>query len=165
MEITFKDLQKKVRPNSPQVLKITKKILHHENVDQAILSVVFVSHQKMRALNKKYLSRDHVTDVLAFDLSEQSGRNSPTPHLSDNTPPKRNSKVVVGDIVISTDAALKHVSSHQTTLARELTLYVIHGILHLLGYDDHKSADAKKMRKKEKEILDYLGKKVDLILR
>lgn len=152
MEITFKDLQKKVRPNSPQVLKITKKILHHENVDQAILSVVFVSHQKMRALNKKYLSRDYVTDVLAFDLS-------------DNTPLKRNSKVVVGDIVISTDAALKHVSSHQTTLARELTLYVIHGILHLLGYDDHKSADAKKMRKKEKEILDYLGKKVDLILR
>ena len=152
MEITFKDLQKKVRPNSLQVLKITKKILHHENVDQAILSVVFVSHQRIRALNKKYLSRDHVTDVLAFDLS-------------DNTPPKRNSKVVVGDIVISTDAALKHVSSHQTTLARELTLYVIHGILHLLGHDDHKSADAKKMRKKEKEILDYLGKKVDLILR
>lgn len=152
MDITFKDLQKKVRLNSPQILKITKKILHHENVDQAILSVVFVSHQRIRALNKKYLSRDHVTDVLAFDLS-------------DNTPPKRNSKVVVGDIVISTDAALKHVSSHQTTLARELTLYVIHGILHLLGYDDHKSADAKKMRKKEKEILDYLGKKVDLILR
>lgn len=152
MEITFKDLQKKVRLNSPQILKIIKKILRHENVDQATLSIVFVSHQKIKALNKKYLNRDHATDVLAFDLN-------------DHTPSGRKSKVVIGDIIVSTDAALKYASGDQIVLAKEITLYVIHGILHLCGYDDHEPGDVQRMRRKEQEILSYLGTKVNTVAR
>ena len=152
MEITFKDLQKKVRLNSPQILTVTKAILRHENVRQATLSIVFVSHQKIRAFNKKFLKRDHVTDVLAFDLN-------------DNMLSKRTPKTLTGDIIISTDAALKNVNAFQTTLSCELVLYITHGILHLLGYDDHKSADVVKMRLKEQAILSHLGKKIDKIAR
>ena len=72
MDITIQDHQKKVRLNSFQIIKITKAILRHEQIGQATLSIVFVSHQKIRALNKQYLKRDHVTDVLAFDLSDHS---------------------------------------------------------------------------------------------
>jgi len=152
MDITLKDLQKRVRLNSSQILTITKAILRHEHVNQATLSIVFVSHQRIRALNKKYLNRNHTTDVLAFDLR-------------DNASLKGKSKVVIGDVIISMDAALKSINTYQTTLSQELALYVVHGILHLLGYDDHKSADVKRMRRKEQEILSYLGKKINKIIR
>ena len=152
MDITLKDHQKKVRLNSSQILTVAKAILRHENVHQATLSIVFVSHQKIKAFNKKYLKRNHVTDVLAFDLS-------------DHAVPKRMSKTLTGDIIISTDAALKNVNAFQTTLSQELALYIAHGILHLLGYDDHKPPDVVKMRLKEQSILSYLGKKIDKIAR
>ena len=151
MDITIQDHQKKVRLNSFQIIKTTKAILRHEQIDQATLSIVFVSHQKIRAFNKQYLKRNHVTDVLAFDLN-------------DNILSKRMHKTLTGDIIISTDAALKNVNAFQTTLSCELVLYIAHGILHLLGYDDHKSADVKRMRRKEKEILLYLGKKIDTVV-
>ena len=151
MKITFKDHQKKVRLNSLQILTVTKAILHHENVHHATLSIVFVSYQKIRAFNKRYLKRNHVTDVLAFDLNDHV--------LSKRTP-----KTLTGDIIISTDAALKNVNAFQTTLSYELVLYIAHGILHLLGYDDHKPADVKRMRRKEKEILSCLGKKIDAVV-
>ena len=152
VEVTFADHQKKVQLNSLKILKITKAILRYESVDQAILSVVFVTHQKIKAFNEEYLKRNYVTDVLAFDLSDTA--------LS-----KRKTKGVIGDIIISTDAALKNVSMYQTTLSEELSLYIVHGILHLCGYDDHKPADIKRMRRKEKEILSHLGKKIDTIAR
>jgi len=112
---------------------------------------VFVTRQRIKALNKKFLHRDYVTDVLAFDLN-------------DNGPSKRKLKEIVGDIIISTDAALKNAKVYETELAQELTLYVIHGILHLLGFDDHTHKDAQKMRKKEQELLAYLGAKVNKVL-
>ena len=138
--------------NFPQILTVTKAILRHERIHQATLSIVFVSHQKIRALNKQYLKRNHVTDVLAFDLN-------------DHAVGKRIPKTLIGDIIISTDAALKNVNAFQTTLSCELVLYIAHGILHLLGYDDHKPADVKRMRKREKELISYLGKKVDNIIK
>ena len=146
-EVTFADHQKKVQLNSLKILKITKAILHYESVDQAILSVVFVTHQKIKAFNEEYLKRNYVTDVLAFDLS-------------DTVLSKRKTKGVIGDIIISTDAALKNVSMYQTTLSEELSLYIVHGILHLCGYDDHKSSDIQRMRKKEKKIVFFLGTKI-----
>jgi len=147
MDIIVKNLQKKVRLNSPLILKITRAILRHENVDQSVLSVVFVTHQKIKALNKKYLNRDHVTDVLAFDMN-------------DNANLRRKPRTIMGDIVISTDAALKNIKMFKTQLSHELALYLTHGILHLLGFNDHKSADVKRMRKREEEVLSILGTKI-----
>lgn len=146
-EITFQNYQKKVRLNSLQILKIIKAILRHEHVDSAVLSVVFVTHQKIKALNKKFLNRDYVTDVLAFDLS-------------DSGPKNRKLKAISGDIIISTDAALKSIKTYKTTLSAELALYIVHGILHLLGYDDHKASDIKRMRKREEIVLSSLGAKI-----
>jgi len=155
MEIVFENLQKKVALNPPQILKIAKTILRHEGVAKASLSVVFVTRQRITALNKKFLHRDYTTDVLAFDLRDD---------ITVKCRPKRKSTLITGDIIISTDAALKNTQIFGTALAQELALYVIHGILHLLGFDDHKPGDIKKMRKKEKELLAYLGVKVKKIV-
>lgn len=92
--------------------------------------------------------------MLAFDLK------------GNGTPLKKKPKVteVSGDIVISTDAAIQNANDYKSPLAREVVLYIIHGILHLLGYDDHSLREGKRMRKKEQELLDYLGNKINKVI-
>ena len=109
-------------------------------VSDAELTIAFVSRQKIAALNKQFLGRAYATDVLAFDL-----RNHPRGALK-------------GDVIISTDAVIKQSKVFGQPVSRELTLYMIHGILHLLGYDDHRPKDIARMRKEEQRILKILRK-------
>ncbi len=154
MEVAVKNLQRKIPLNLAQASKIAKTILLHEGVKKANLSIAFVSSQKIRALNKKFLKREYVTDVLAFDLK------------GNGVPSKKRRKVspVLGDIVISTDAAIQNANDYKSPLAREVVLYIIHGILHLLGYDDHSPRETKRMRKKEQELLGFLGKRINKVI-
>ncbi|MBI5150618.1 MAG: rRNA maturation RNase YbeY [Candidatus Omnitrophica bacterium] len=145
--LTVESLQKKIPIKLPRVAAIVRAVLKREGVREAALSIVFVSGPRIRALNRKYLGRDYVTDVLAFDLK-------------DDQRPGR----VSGDIAICVDAAVRNAKSYNTSLAQELVLYVAHGILHLLGFDDHAPADIRKMRKKEQEILECLGKRVEKVV-
>lgn len=124
-------------------------ILQYLKIRNSVLSIVFVSSQKIRALNKKFLNRTYATDVLAFDLGSNG-----------SVRPKQARKIrreIIGDIVISTDAVKQNSRRFKTTEQHELVLYVIHGILHLLGYDDHQPKDIGRMRSKEQEILNHLG--------
>lgn len=65
-----------------------------------------------------------------------------------------------GDIVISVDAAVRNARIYKTALARELALYIIHGILHLHGYDDHGYAQTRKMRAREAKLLGHLDTRI-----
>lgn len=150
MDITISDYQKKLRLNASRARHLVKLILKHLNIQRATLTLVFVSRQKMRALNKNYLKRNHETDVLAFDLRDDAGRS-------------RKQKEIMGDIVISTDAAVKNARIFGMPVHTELVLYITHGILHLSGYDDHAPGDLKKMRQKEQEILSRLTAKAKRI--
>ncbi|MCA9407292.1 MAG: rRNA maturation RNase YbeY [Candidatus Omnitrophica bacterium] len=142
MEIEIQNQQKKIKISPQRILRIIKKILQHEKVAQATLTIIFVSHQKIRALNKKYLHKDYATDVLAFDLRDDHKKR----------------RTILGDIAISVDAAVKNARVFQSTVDREIVLYVVHGILHLLGYDDHSLADIKRMRRKEQELMEKFRK-------
>jgi len=150
MDITLKDLQEKIHLNSPRISRIIKETLRHEGIESADLSIAFVTRQRIKALNKKFLHRDYVTDVLAFALDDAE------------LPKQRHSekKTISGEIIISTDAAIGNTKIYSTSLAQEIVLYVIHGILHLLGFDDHDPKDIKRMRKKEEELLSFLGSKI-----
>ncbi len=79
--------------------------------------------------------------MLSFDLSDDSK------HLS-------------GEVIVSVDMAVKNARRFKNDLRNEVALCVVHGILHLLGYDDHHPHDIKRMRKKEQEILLRLGNKI-----
>lgn len=139
VQITVKNLQRRIRLNPRRVIQKTKKILKKERVLEAELSLAFVTDQKIKTLNKKYLRHDYVTDVLAFDLRE---------NLKD--------KKLVGEIVISTGRVAANAKKYGAAQSQELILYVIHGILHLLGYRDHEPKDTWKMRKKEEDILKWI---------
>ena len=152
MEIQIRDHQKKLQLNPAQIKKIVRIILQHEEINDAELSFVFVTHQKISAFNKKYLKRNYATDVLAFESLGWQGE-------------ERNNKNLAGDIMISTDAVLKNHKLYGMSLAQELSLYVIHGILHLIGFDDHSKKDITKMRKKEDELMRVLGKMINPVIR
>ena len=147
--MAVESLQKKVPIKLSHIGRIARTILKYEGVrpigslrEEASLNIIFVSSRKIRSLNRQYLRRDYVTDVLAFDLRDRQR-------------PGR----VNGDIAICVDMAIQNAKTHKTSLDRELVLYVAHGILHLLGFDDHAPADIRAMREKEQEILEYLEKR------
>jgi len=63
---------------------------------------------------------------------------------------------ISGEIIISTDTAQRQAASYQTTCQREILLYVIHGILHLLGFNDQSQEELKEMRRKERQWMHLL---------
>ena len=116
------------------------------------VNIVFVTDRKLRALNRKYLGKNSVTDVLAFPgegfVENRSGVGS-----------KRDS-CFLGDIAISSDRAARNADLYGVTFKEEIARYVAHGILHLGGYDDKTRAGKERMRKKEDEILRESREKV-----
>lgn len=130
MEITLKNLQKKIPIPQAKVLKAAKAAFRKLGLSHRGLSIVFVGARRMRAINKKYLKHDHVTDVLTFDLGENAG-----------------------EMIICPRIAHANAKAYQTSTENEIILYVIHGILHLAGFDDHSPKDILQMRKMEKELL------------
>ena len=111
---------------------------------KAELSVVFVDDGEMRLLNATYRRLNEPTDVLAFAMSE--GRfGGINPH-------------VLGDVVISADTAAFRAKEDGRRLEDEVAALLVHGILHLIGYDHERSpADARIMRSKERSLLNAIG--------
>jgi len=109
---------------------------------QDVLSIVFVGAKRMRAVNLKYLKHDHATDVLTFDLDEN-----------------------LSEIIICPQIAHINAKEHRNSTQKEIILYVIHGILHLAGYDDHSPQDILQMRKMEIKLLNLFPSPKALFLR
>ncbi len=103
------------------------------------MNIFFLSDQEMVKLHYAHLGKDSPTDVLAFGMQEGGA-----------FPGEKN---LIGDIAISAETALRHAARFHKPIDEEISLYVIHGILHLLGYRDKRQKDRAKMRRKEKELL------------
>ena len=140
MTIVIGNLQKKILIKPARITRTARKTLLNNKVKEARLSIAFVTDQRIKSLNKKYLDREYTTDVLSFDLSLDVKE-----------------KTLEGEIVISTDTALRNSKVFGTSVVKEIDLYVIHGILHLLGFDDHTQRDIQEIRTEEKKILKQLG--------
>ena len=151
--IEVENLQRRIPINPRQIIKAVKRFLRHEGISRAKVSIVFVADPKIRSLNKKYLKHDHPTDVLSFDY----GVSSPPAILFNRRagPPSKNSEIL-GEIIISTDTVKRNAAFYRTREGYELMLYVLHGILHLLGFDDRSPSAKRKMRRKEGELLKFL---------
>ena len=107
------------------------------------LSVLLANDRKIRTLNKQYRGQDRATDVLSFSQNEGE-ENKPNSHL-------------MGDVVISTVTAKKQASQHGLSLEEEIVLLLIHGILHLLGFNHERSEEeAYLMKKKTRELFDQI---------
>ena len=156
--VEIRNQQKKIPLNPSRIIKIVKKVLKHEGVLKAELSIVFLTDRKIRLLNKKFLKRDNATDVLSFDYTEPSrGDPAKSSKRSSTSPGQSIYAKLEGEVVISAATAYTNARQFNTSPDKEIMLYVIHGILHLLGYDDHSAKDKKRMRGKECELMELVS--------
>jgi probable rRNA maturation factor len=126
-----------------QAVLTTENFNHNTEV-----SVSFVSNAEIQKLNKLYRDKDAPTDVLSFPLSEGDNYD-----INEET-----GFVVLGDVVISLETAVKQADMFGHSLEREVGFLTVHSMLHLLGYDHETSLlDERIMREKEEEVLDKLG--------
>jgi len=143
MEILIKNQQKAIKINQGKTKEIIKKVLQHLKVDEKTeISVLFTDDKLIRSLNDKYRGIDKPTDVLSFSLQEGTVKF-----------PEIESDKLLGDIIISVETAQRQADNLNHSMERELTVLLIHGLLHLTGYDHEEDADYKIMREKEDEIL------------
>ncbi len=114
------------------------------------LSILFTDDEHMAALNQQYRGREGPTDVLSFSMMEDpDGEASPPVFES----------VMLGDVVVSVDTALREAKDLEEPLEGTVNRLMIHGILHLLGYDHERSQmDAALMVKEEERLLAALEK-------
>ena len=106
---------------------------------RASLCMLFVSDQKMRVYNERFFARMRTTDVIAIPWKQDSY--------------DRALKHFLGDVIISLDRARYQAPRYNTTIAEEYAIYVIHGILHLCGYDDTVPREREKMFERQSTIL------------
>ncbi len=132
-----------VEQDTPFRLKNRK--MHKQWIKGAILSegavpgdlnFVFCSDPCLLEVNRKFLGHDYYTDVITFDYVEDGK--------------------ISGDVMISVDTVLANSKEYGTGFDNELSRVMIHGVLHLLGYDDHNDEDVRIMREKENFYLSQL---------
>ena len=122
--------------------KLVNHILHVIDEREGLLSLEIVGDDRMRRLNRTFRHRDKTTDVLAFATREGPGPTS----------------ALLGDVVISLPQAIRQARHHQQVIDHELVVLLIHGILHLCGYDHERSErEARRMGRRERAVLRDLG--------
>jgi probable rRNA maturation factor len=111
-------------------------VLEGEDVAEAEISIALVDDATIHQLNRRYLDHDEPTDVLSFPLGQNP---------------------LAGELVIGYQVAERTAQEYGHAVAAEVILYIIHGLLHLVGYDDKKPGRAKQMRERERHYLARLG--------
>jgi probable rRNA maturation factor len=101
-------------------------------------SIVFVSDRELARMHGRWLDDASPTDVITFDLDDEHGGPA-------------------GELYVSVDRARKVATERGGSAARELALYLVHGVLHLCGHDDRRPTARLRMRRAERRVLDRLG--------
>jgi len=136
-----------------RIRRIARLALAAEEVAHATISVALVDNQAIHRLNRQHLNHDYETDVLSFLFDSEPNETS-TAAVPTN--PRGTGRRIDGEIVISAEMALKSAPRFGWTAAEELSLYLIHGLLHLCGYDDGTDSERRLMQKRERAILNLL---------
>ena len=118
---------------------VARAVLGYLDLQQAELSILLCDDDTIHPLNRDYRGKDKPTDVLSF-----AQREGEFAFLDDN---------VLGDVIISMDTTLRQATERQHSVETELRVLLVHGILHLLGYDHIEDDEAEVMEAKEREIL------------
>ncbi len=114
-----------------------KKVAEQEEKRIGGVSIIFCSDPYLLGINREYLGHDYYTDIITFDYCE--------------------GKLLGGDLFISIDTVRDNAAFYGTSFDNELHRVIVHGLLHLIGYDDHSDADTAAMRAAENRALALLA--------
>ena len=138
LHVDLANQQQRQAVDGPRLIEAARRVLTEEGVRAGSLSLAVVDDDTMRRLNRQYLQHDYATDVLSFVLDGGGER-------------------LDGEVIVSADTAAAECVRYGWNVGDELLLYVIHGTLHLVCYDDQTPADQAAMRAKEAAYLARFG--------
>lgn len=128
-----------LRVDRKLLAKVVKFTAAQQGVTAGQVELAVFDDEDITRLHKEYLGKPKVTDVICFDLAQTE-------------PSQLHANLALGGQVARAQARL-----NKTSINKELALYAVHGLLHVLGYNDAKCADARRMHKREDELLQQLG--------
>ena len=134
MKIHLADRQKALPLSKPIVRKIVRTVLTFLNSEHTEISLYFITDREIAQMHAQFFDDPTPTDCISFPIDHE--------HL--------------GEIFVSTETALRYGAKHKIDPYDETTLYIIHGILHCLGFDDLDPKSKKTMRKMEKRCMAHL---------
>lgn len=137
-EIEIHNAQDHLPVDEAYLQEVACRTLAEERVASAVISIAVVDNAAIRELNRTYLDHDYETDVLSFLLESEPTDSGPR---------------IEGEVVVSAEMALHSAAEFDWTPGDELVLYLVHGLLHLTGYDDQNPAARQRMRDRERAIL------------
>jgi rRNA maturation RNase YbeY len=120
-----------------------KKVLNIHSLKVGDINYLFTNDEEVLNVNREFLGHDYYTDIITFDTS-------------DYDPMQDSGNRISADIVISIDTVRANAQEYGSTFEEELHRVIIHGILHLVGYDDHNDEDRTEMRDQENSALELL---------
>lgn len=122
---------------SHQVREVVISIVLDAGFEHGEVSIAIVDDDSIHVLNRKHLQHDYPTDVLSFVFDSED--------------------TLEGEIIVSADTAIRNSQDYKWPAINELLLYVVHGTLHLVGYDDHSPEDCRAMREQEVQYMKRIG--------
>ncbi len=126
--INFFSEEKTFKINNKKKLRILlKEVCELEKVKLSFINCVFCSDEYLLEINKKYLKHNFLTDIITFDHSDRKNH-------------------IEGDLYISVDRVKDNARTYKHTFLNEITRVVLHGLLHLMGYNDKTEKEKKRMR-------------------
>ncbi len=120
--------------DTERLIRVARAIVAEFGPDSAELSLTIVDDATIHELNRQYLQHDYPTDVLSFPLEQDEQ------HLE-------------GEVIVSAETAQRVAAEYDWSADEELLLYIVHGMLHLVGFDDHEEADRAAMREQEERFI------------
>lgn len=148
MTVKVSNEQDEYEIDAARLERLGSLVLAAEGADEeAELSVGIVDEERMASLNETYTGAGGPTDVLAFPLDE----------AEDDVGSDFEEPMLLGDVVICPAVAARQAAEHETTLDDELALLLVHGTLHLLGYDHAERRENEAMREREAQLLERFG--------
>ena len=139
IEIEIANQQSNLAVDRERLVQAAQAILQDHGPATCRVSIAVVDDPTIHTLNRQYLQHDYATDVLSFVLEQTHD-------------------LLEGEVIVSGDTALAQADDYHSTPADELLLYVIHGLLHLVGFDDQTDALRKEMRCAEEVYLRQFGR-------
>ncbi len=139
--------------DSEPLRRLAEMVLREEQfpIDTEV-TLLFVGEEQIATYNERFMQRHGATDVLAF----------PVEHLKPGVVPERRPggpPLNIGDVVIAPSIVRAQAESAGVQFDEELSLLVVHGLLHLLGYDHQDDADAEEMEDRERQLLELAGRR------
>lgn len=138
IRVEIANRQKSLPVDKARLRAAVRTVLRGEGLATAAISLAVVDDRTIHELNRRFLQHDYATDVLSFAF-------------------ERTADSVDGEVIVSADTAIRQAEQLGESPAAELLLYVVHGALHLVGYDDQSEPDRARMRERERHYLELLA--------